>query len=83
MSKEFTFLIHYRCQYKLLIYVYKAQHGKAPSYLQELITPYKPNRALWSENSMLLHRLNDVRTVFCTRCSLVMMLLVPYNNVLT
>jgi hypothetical protein len=39
--------------YKLLIYVYKEQHGKAPSYLQELITPYKPNRALRSENSML------------------------------
>jgi hypothetical protein len=30
--------VHYRCQYKLIIYVYKAQHGKAPSYLQELIT---------------------------------------------
>ncbi|CAC5390085.1 unnamed protein product [Mytilus coruscus] len=27
--------IHYRCQYKLLLYVYKAQHGKAPSYLQD------------------------------------------------
>ena len=25
--------VHYRCQYKLLIYVYKVQHGKAPSYL--------------------------------------------------
>ena len=54
--------VHYRCQYKLLIYVYKAQQGKAPSYLQELITPYKPNRALRSENSMLLHPPNDVRT---------------------
>jgi hypothetical protein len=54
--------LHCRCQYKLLIYVYKAQHGKAPSYLQELITPYKPNRAFRSENSMLLHPLNDVQT---------------------
>ena len=45
--------VHYRCHYKPLIYVYKAQHGKAPSYLQELITPHKPNRALRSENSML------------------------------
>ena len=54
--------VHYRCQYKLLIYVYKAQHGKAPSYLQELITLYKPNRALRSKNSMLLHPPNDVRT---------------------
>ena len=53
--------VHYRCQYKLLTYVYKAQHGKAPSYLQELITSYKPNRALRSENSMLLHPPNDVR----------------------
>ena len=39
-----------------------AQHGKAPSYLQELITPYKLNRALRSENSMFLHLPNDVRT---------------------
>ena len=39
-----------------------AQHGKAPSYLQELIMLYKPNRALRSENSMLLHPPNDVRT---------------------
>ena len=53
--------VHYRCQYKLIIYVYKAQHGKAPSYLQELIT-YKPKRALRSENSMLSHPPNDVRT---------------------
>ncbi|CAC5422802.1 unnamed protein product [Mytilus coruscus] len=52
--------IHYRCQYKLLLYVYKAQHGKAPSYLQDLITPYKPSRSLRSENSMLLHPPNDV-----------------------
>ena len=44
------------------LYVYKAQHGKAPSYLQELIALYKPNRALRSENSMLLHPPNDVRT---------------------
>ena len=54
--------VHYRCQYKLFIYVYKAQHGKALSYLQELITPYKPNRALRSENSILLHPPSDVRT---------------------
>lgn len=54
--------IHYRCQYKLLLYVYNAQHGKAPSYLQNLITPYKPSRSLRSENSMLLHPPNDVRT---------------------
>jgi hypothetical protein len=60
--------VHYRCQYKLLIYVYKAQHGTTPSYLQELITPYKPNRALWSENSMCLHPPNDVRTnSYCAR----------------
>jgi hypothetical protein len=38
------------------------QHGKAPSYLQELITLYKPNGALRSGNSMLLHPPNDVRT---------------------
>ena len=38
------------------------QHGKVPSYLQELIMLYKPNRALRSGNSMVLHPPNDVRT---------------------
>ena len=32
--------IQYRCQYKILLYVFKAFHGTAPAYLQELISIY-------------------------------------------
>jgi hypothetical protein len=32
----------FRCQYKLLLYAFKALHGLAPSYLGELIHFYKP-----------------------------------------
>jgi len=54
--------VHYRCQYKLLLYVFKAIHGNAPIYLQELVEHYKPGRALRSENNMLLRLPNNVRT---------------------
>ena len=54
--------VHYRCQYKLIVYVYKALHDKAPSYLQELVTPYQPKRNLRSENSRLLQIPNNART---------------------
>ncbi|XP_071153751.1 uncharacterized protein [Mytilus edulis] len=46
--------VTYRCQYKLLVYVFKALHEEAPVYLQELVEIYKPMRALISENSMIL-----------------------------
>ena len=54
--------VHFRCQYKLLLYVFKALHSKAPSYLQELVEHYKPSRTLRSENNMLLRVPSDVRT---------------------
>ena len=34
--------VQYRCQYKTRMYVFKALHGKAPIYLEELITIYQP-----------------------------------------
>ena len=37
--------VQYRCQYKILMYAFKALHGKAPRYLEELTTIYKPTRA--------------------------------------
>lgn len=46
--------VQYRCEYKLLLYVFKALHGNAPVYLQELIKLYRPARTLRSENSRLL-----------------------------
>lgn len=54
--------IQYRCQYKILLYVFKALHGKAPVYLQDLVSIYKPTRTLRSESSNLLQVPNDVRT---------------------
>ena len=41
-----------RCEYKLLVYVFKSLHGIAPVYLQDLLTVYKPTRSMRSENSM-------------------------------
>ncbi len=43
--------MHYRIQYKVLIYVFKALHGTAPEYLVELIKPYN---AKVSSNKLLL-----------------------------
>ncbi|XP_063416213.1 uncharacterized protein LOC134697855 [Mytilus trossulus] len=55
--------VTYRCQFKLLVYVFKAFH-EAPVYLQELVQIYKPMQALRSENSMILTtpRVHGVRT---------------------
>ena len=43
-----------RILYKILLLTYKAQNGLAPSYIQELITPYQPGRALRSQQLGLL-----------------------------
>ena len=54
--------IHYRCQFKILLYVFKALRGEAPVYLQELVTIYRPTRTLRSGNDNLLQVPNDIRT---------------------
>ena len=38
--------IHYRVQYKVLLYVFKALKQEAPLYLEELVNIYKPTRSL-------------------------------------
>ena len=43
--------VKFRCEYKLLVYVFKSLHGIALVYLQDLLTVYKPTRSLRSENS--------------------------------
>ena len=45
--------VAYRVQYKLLLYTYKALHGLAPPYLQELVSPYQPTRTLRSDSAGL------------------------------
>jgi len=42
--------IHFRIQYKILIYVFKALHGLAPEYLTELIKPCSSGVRLRSSN---------------------------------
>lgn len=54
--------VKYRSHFKLLLYVFKSLHGKAPTYLEELIVPYTPGRSLRSENEGLLQQPRDVRT---------------------
>ncbi len=46
--------VHYRIQYKVLIYVFKALHGTAPEYLVELIKPFNAKVSLRSSNKLLL-----------------------------
>lgn len=43
--------VKFRCEYKLLVYIFKSLHGIALVYLQDLLTVYKPTRSLRSENS--------------------------------
>ena len=44
----------YRIDFKLLMFVFKALNGLAPSYLSELLTVRNPSRALRSTNQLLL-----------------------------
>ncbi|KAJ0008550.1 hypothetical protein NQD34_015965 [Periophthalmus magnuspinnatus] len=46
--------VELRIKFKVLLLTYKALNGMAPSYLQDAIVPYQPNRALRSQNSGLL-----------------------------
>ena len=50
LNPQFSLLLSFkfRCQYKLLLYAFKALHGLAPSYLGVLIHFYKPARSLRS-----------------------------------
>ena len=43
-----------RVEFKILTTVYKCIHEQAPVYLTELLSPYKPNRALRSADKNLL-----------------------------
>jgi hypothetical protein len=46
--------IHYRVQYKVLLYVFKALKQEATLYLEELVNIYKPARLLRSESNTTL-----------------------------
>jgi hypothetical protein len=38
--------VNYRCQYKILVYVFYCLHGNVPTYLKDLIHFYQPTRSL-------------------------------------
>ena len=46
--------IRYRINYKVLVFVYQAIHGSAPSYIQEMVNIYHPSRSVRSESELLL-----------------------------
>jgi hypothetical protein len=43
-----------RADFKVLLLTYKALHGFAPTYLSDLVLPYKPTRTLQSQDAGLL-----------------------------
>ena len=47
--------------FKILLLVYKATNGTGPSYLAELLHPYKPGRELRSSTE---HKLDSAKTVY-------------------
>jgi hypothetical protein len=46
--------VEFRIKFKILLLTFKAIKGMAPTYLQDAIVPYRPTRALRSQNSGLL-----------------------------
>ena len=46
--------INRRIEFKILLFVFKALHSKAPSYLCDLLNWYYPNRPLTSANTTSL-----------------------------
>jgi hypothetical protein len=45
--------IYQRIKFKVLLFMYKAKHGLAPSYISDLLTIYSPPRDLRSANREL------------------------------
>ncbi|TWW65331.1 hypothetical protein D4764_21G0002310 [Takifugu flavidus] len=46
--------VKFRIIFKTLLLTYKVLRGLPPSYLEELVIPYQPNRPLRSQNAGLL-----------------------------
>ena len=54
--KELHWLpIKFRIRFKILLLVFNAIHGLAPSYLSDLLSIYTPARSLRSSNQQFLH----------------------------
>ncbi len=53
--------VKFRINFKIAVFVYKALSGLVPKYTSDLLIPYSHQRALMSNNQLLL-------TVPCCRC---------------
>uniref|UniRef100_A0A8C6MBL6 Reverse transcriptase domain-containing protein n=1 Tax=Nothobranchius furzeri TaxID=105023 RepID=A0A8C6MBL6_NOTFU len=56
--------VNFRVHFKILVLVYRALHGQAPSYIGDLLSPYTPSRSLRSSDQSLLvvqHQAKDQR----------------------
>ncbi len=47
--------VHFRIQFKILLFVYKSLNGLAPPYISELLHPYMPTRSLRSADQLFLN----------------------------
>ena len=59
--------VEQRVRYKILLMVFKAVHGLAPLYIQDLIKPYSPLRSLRSSSQHLLQVPHTSHTLVQTR----------------
>ncbi len=46
--------VHYRIDFKILLFVFKSLNGLAPPYLSDLLQSYSPTRSLRSADQKLL-----------------------------
>lgn len=46
--------VHFRTDFKILLFVFNCVHGLAPQYLSDLLVPYSPSRTLLSADQALL-----------------------------
>uniref|UniRef100_A0A8C6NNP0 Reverse transcriptase domain-containing protein n=1 Tax=Nothobranchius furzeri TaxID=105023 RepID=A0A8C6NNP0_NOTFU len=56
--------VNFRVHFNILVLVYRALHGQAPSYIGDLLSPYTPSRSLRSSDQSLLvvqHQAKDQR----------------------
>ncbi len=47
--------VHFRNQFKILLFVFKSLNGLAPPYIYELLHPYMPTRSLRSTDQLFLN----------------------------
>ena len=68
--------VYSRIKYKILLLTFKALHGLAPSYITEILQPYKPSRSLQSSCRLLtipsakLKKCGFRSFSFCSTCNL-------------